>query len=281
MGALRNRMVEKMQVRRLALRTQEAYLMWLVNFTRHFGQSPDTLSKAHGEEFLRYLTVDKGLSWSSVNQASSAIRFFFVETLGRPEDDVRMPKRQAQQRLPEILSREEVERIFAHSQGRNRCMLMTAYAAGLRVSELVNLKVANIDSGRGVIRVVEGKGGRDRYTLLPPRLLQELRAYWKMERPHNWLFPNRLKGSPLDVSVAQKAYVDAKYKAKITKHGGIHTLRHCFATHLLEAGVDLHTIQQLMGHSSIETTQRYLQIRRGKPNRHEDLLAGLAAYPKK
>jgi site-specific recombinase XerD len=163
-----------------------------------------------------------------------------------------------------VLSPREVERLLlAAVKQRDRCLLMTAYATGLRVSELVRLKVSAIDSERMMVRVEQGKGRKDRYTILSPRLLTELRAYWKEHRSPIYLFPNR-KGGPISIDYAQRIYNLAKLKAGIQKGHGIHTLRHCFATHLLEAGVDLRTIQTLLGHSSMASTERYLQIRQHK-----------------
>ena len=195
--------------------------------------------------------------------AVSAFRFFYVEVLGRERTDLPMPPRKKPTKLPEVLSRQELERLFACARPpRNRTLLMTTYAAGLRVSEVTSLKVSDIDSKRMMIRVEQGKGAKDRYTILSPRLLEELRAYWKLCQPHTWLFPAARDSSrKMDSSMAQKIYYVTKHRAGITRGHGIHTLRHCFATHLLEAGVDLRTIQSLMGHTSITTTMRYLQVR--------------------
>jgi site-specific recombinase XerD len=166
--------------------------------------------------------------------------------------------------LPEVLGQKEVERLLlATAKQRDRCLLMTAYATGLRVSELVRLKVSAIDSERMMVRVEQGKGRKDRYTILSARLLTELRSYWKEHRSPIYLFPNR-KGGPISIDYAQRIYNLAKQKAQIHKGKGIHTLRHCFATHLLEAGVDLRTIQTLLGHNSMASTERYLQIRQHK-----------------
>jgi len=163
-----------------------------------------------------------------------------------------------------VLSPKEVERLLlAAVKLRDRCLLMTAYATGLRVSELVRLKVSDIDSSRMMVRVEQGKGRKDRYTILSQRLLSELRTYWREHRSPTWLFPNA-KGNPISIDYAQRIYNLAKQKAQIHKGKGIHTVRHCFATHLLEAGVDLVTIKTLLGHNSLQSTQRYLQIRQHK-----------------
>ncbi len=174
-----------------------------------------------------------------------------------------IPRRKVQKRLPEVLSRSEVDQLLeAVGNVKHRALLMTTYAAGLRVSEVVRLRVSDIDSARMTIRVEQGKGSKDRYTILSPRLLDELRRYWKLQQPKEWLFPGAKPSRPLDITAAQKVYRNARQHAGIQKRGGIHTLRHCFATHLLEAGVDLRTIQALLGHNAITTTMRYLQIRR-------------------
>ena len=169
--------------------------------------------------------------------------------------------------MPEILSHQELERLFAAAHlAKHRALLMTTYAAGLRLSEVIALKRIDLDSQRQMIRVEQGKGRKDRYTILSPRLLEELRLYWKISRPILYLFPGPSR--PMDSSAAQKIYYAAKQRAGIEKGMGIHTLRHCFATHLLEAGVDLPTIQRLMGHTSILTTMRYLQVRRQHLDAH-------------
>jgi integrase/recombinase XerD len=189
------------------------------------------------------------------------MKFFYHQMLGWNEKQLFIPPRRRTWQLPEVLGQKEVERLLlAAGKQRDRCLLMTAYATGLRVSELVRLKVSAIDSERMMVRVEQGKGRKDRYTILSQRLLCELRSYWKEHRSPTYLFPNR-KGGPLSIDYAQRIYNLAKLRAGIQKGHGIHTLRHCFATHLLEAGVDLRTIQTLLGHNSMESTQRYLQIR--------------------
>ena len=174
-----------------------------------------------------------------------------------------LPPRKDRKRLPQVLSVEELQRLFrAMRRPKHRVLLMTTYSAGLRVSEVVRLQPRDIESDRMLIRVHQGKGKKDRYTLLSSRLLIELRAYWKIRRPPQWLFPGRDLSQPMAVRTAQQIYMTAKAKANLQRGAGIHTLRHCFATHLLEAGVDPRTIQVLMGHRSIQTTMRYLQITR-------------------
>jgi len=207
---------------------------------------------------------ERGLSSSSLNVNISGLRFFYQQVLGWNPEQFFLPRRKRTWRLPEVLSPSEVERLLSAAvKLRDRCLLMTAYSAGLRVDELIHLKLSDIDSERMMIRVEQGKGKKDRYTILSERLLSELRSYWKEHRSPIWLFPNR-KGGSISIDYAQRIYNWAKQKAQIHKGKGIHILRHCFATHLLEAGVDLVTIKTLLGHNSLQSTQRYLQIRQHK-----------------
>jgi integrase/recombinase XerD len=274
MGTLRNKMIDAMNLRRFSLRTHESYLGAISSLSRYYKLPPDKIDAQQLQAYLLHLTVERGLSWSTCNVAVSAFRFFYVEVLGRERTDLPMPPRKKPTKLPEVLSRQELERLFACARPpRNRALLMTTYAAGLRVSEITSLKVSDIDSKRMMIRVEQGKGAKDRYTILSPRLLEELRAYWKLCQPHTWMFPAaRDSNRKMDISMAQKIYYVTKHRAAITRGHGIHTLRHCFATHLLEAGVDLRTIQSLMGHTSITTTMRYLQVRSEMLNAKSSLL---------
>ena len=188
------------------------------------------------------------------------IRFFYTQTLRRPWPNVPLPKRT--KTLPEVLSREEVARLLASTTNvRQRALLMTTYGGGLRVSEVVRLQVSDIDAGRGMLRVEQGQGRKDRYTLLGPRLVAELRRYWQLYRPTPpWLFPRQSKPAPMPIETAQRMYYAAKERAGITKAGGIHALRHAFTTHLLEGGADLATLQRLLGHESVTTTMHYVHL---------------------
>ena len=189
------------------------------------------------------------------------MRFFYNETLGWDETKLFIPPRKKSSPLPEVFSPSEVLRVIDAARGlKQRVLLMTAYSAGLRVGELVSVKITDIDAARMTIRVKQGKGGKDRYAILSQKLLTELRTYWKRYRPSIWLFPNRAKNGPLSRNEAWHIFNQAKKRAGIKKGRGIHTLRACFATHLLEAGVDLRSIQFLLGHSSILSTQRYLRL---------------------
>lgn len=263
MGALRNRMIREMQLRRFVPGTQEAYVHAVEGLAVYYGRSPDGIGSDEVKDYVHYLLEERRLKWSTVNLAVSGIRFFYSKVLGRDDVGRAIPPRRTPKRLPEILSAEELGRLFEAAENpKHRAMLMTAYAAGLRVSELVRLRIADIDSSRMMIRVRSGKREKDRYTILCGRLLEELRGYWRVVRTTEWLFPGARADRPITRSTAGSIYRRARDRAGITKHGGIHTLRHCFATHLLEAGVDIRTIQVLMGHSSIRTTIGYFQMTR-------------------
>lgn len=266
MSPLRQQMIDAMVLRGLARRTQQAYLSVVAQLAAHYHCSPDRLDAAQVKAWLLQRITERHLAYTTVNQAVCALKFFFDIVLGRTAEAITIPYAHTPQRQPEILSREELARLFeAAANLRTRTLLMTAYAAGLRVSEVCALRVADIDSApdRMCIRVVAGKGGKDRYTLLSPSLLEALRVYWRICKPRHWLFPRTTDAArPFDVSSAQRAYYRARDRAGITKTGGIHTLRHAFATHLLEAGVDLATLAKLLGHGHLSTTQRYLHLAR-------------------
>jgi integrase/recombinase XerD len=279
MSELRKQMRADMVLRGLAPRTQEAYITVVAGLADYYQRPPATLSQEDVQQYLLHLIEARKLAWASTNQAACALRFLFHVTLGQPAAVFTIPSRKAPSKLPEILSRQEVDRLLgACTSLRHRALLMTTYAAGLRVTETCGLKVADIDSERMMLRVAHGKGGKDRYTLLPPRLLDTLRLYWRATRPTDWLFPKTDGTRPIDVSQVQKMFYAAKRRARITKEGGIHSLRHAFATHQLEAGVDIHTIGRLIGHDKITTTARYLHLKQqvaqtGSPL---DLLSALA-----
>jgi integrase/recombinase XerD len=260
MGELRERMQHDLVVRGMSPRTQEAYLAAVKGLAQHYRQRPDTLSAPQVEGYLHHLIEQRHLAPNSVRVAVFGLRFFYTVTLHRQPFTLPLPK--GVTKLPEVLSREEVARLLASTATlRERALLMTTYGGGLRVSEVVRLRVNDIDAERDMLRVEQGKGRKDRYTLLGPRLLAELRHYWQVYRPvQPWLFPQRHKAAPMDSTTAQKIYYAAKRRAGITKAGGIHALRHSFATHLLEAGTDLPTLQRLLGHDSITTTMRYLHV---------------------
>lgn len=264
MGALRDKMIAEMKLRNFAERTQISYLTVMVGLAKHYHQFPDQLTQDQIREYLLHLK-ERGLSSSSQNVAVSGLKFFYQQVLGWDEKQLFLPPRKQLGRLPQVFSPREVERLLICAvKLRDRCLLMTAYSAGLRVSELVHLKLSDIDPQRMMIRVEQGKGRKDRYTILSPRLLTELKKYKQTYQPVSWVFFGINRNCPLNISSAQKVYNLAKQKSGLEKGRGIHTLRHCFATHLLESGVDLVTIKTLMGHNSLQSTQRYLQIRQPK-----------------
>lgn len=262
MSALRTQMEADMAIRGLAYRTREAYVESVAKLARHYGRRPDQISEAEVQRYLLYLLEERKLAHSSCNIVCSGLEFFYRVTLKRRETEFCLPRPKVPSKLPQILSREDVAALFEKTTNlKHRAFLMTTYGGGLRLQEACQLKVGDIDSDRMTLRVECGKGARDRYTLLSPRLLAELRRYWIVQRPTLWLFPAaRAPDQPLSRNSAQRIYYAAKDRAGVAKAGGIHALRHAFATHLLEAGVDVHTIQRLLGHGSLGTTARYFHL---------------------
>jgi integrase/recombinase XerD len=266
MTPLRRRMTEDMQVRNFSPHTQNSYMQQVSLFARHFSKSPELLGPEEIRSYQVYLTNEKKLSPSSILIAVSALRFLYKVTLHRDwcfEDIIPAPKKP--QTLPIVLSPEEVLQFLSCVQSiKHRTILTVCYAAGLRISEAVHLKVADIDSERMVIRVEQGKGQKDRFVMLSPKLLKVLRAWWPVEKPKQWLFP----GDRVDSHITRVAVEDACQKAHrrcgIPKPVTPHCLRHCFATHLVESGTDVRTIQLLLGHRSLATTARYLRIATSK-----------------
>jgi integrase/recombinase XerD len=262
MTALRNRMVEDMKIRNLALNTQTSYLQQVSLFARHFGKSPDALGREDIRAYQLYLTQEKKLSAKSITIAVSALRFLYKVTLRREwklEDIIPAPK--TPQKLPVILSPEEVVQFLGCVRENNhRTILTCCYAAGLRISEAIALQATHIDSGRMVIRVEQGKGQKDRYVMLSPKLLEILRDWWRQERPQLWLFPGGIPGQHITKDAVERVCQQTHQRCRIAKPITPHSLRHAFAVHLLEHGTDLRTIQLLLGHRSLATTARYLRI---------------------
>ena len=257
---LRRRMVEDMTVRNLSPATQRSYLYAVAKFSRFFGKSPERLELEDVRTYQVHL-ASQGIAWATLNQTVAALRFFYGVTLDRPEIPERIAYAREPRRLPVVLSADEVVRFLeAVPSLKSRTALTTAYAAGLRVSEVVALKVADIDSGRMLIRVEQGKGGKDRYVMLSAQLLAILRTYWRLAKPRHWLVPGRDEEHPIDQTVLHAACRSACEAAGLTKHVTVHTLRHSFATHLLESGADIRIIQVLLGHTNISTTARYAQV---------------------
>ena len=247
---LRRRMIEDMTVRNLSPATQRSYLHAVAKFSRYFSRSPDRLDIEDVRAFQVFLVSQK-ITWPALNQTVCALRFFYGVTLNRPEIPERIAYAREPRKLPVILSADEVVRFLeAVPSLKTRTALTTAYAAGLRASEAVSLKVADIDSSRMLIQVRHGKGAKDRTVMLSPQLLAILRTYWRLARPREWLFPGRDESKPIDVQVLHAACRSATKAAGLAKRVTVHTLRHSFATHLLESGVDIRIIQVLLGHNS-------------------------------
>jgi site-specific recombinase XerD len=254
-------MIAAMQIRNFTANTQAAYLQQIALLARYYHQSPEALGPQQIQAYQLYLTNERKLAPGSLCTIAAALRFLYHVTLKRDWalDDIPMPKKPL--KLPVILSPEEVEH-FLECIGslKHRTLLTVAYAAGLRVSEATHLKVTDIDSQRMVIRVEQGKGQKDRYVMLSPRLLEELRTYWKRARPTPWLFPGDIPGRPITRDAVEQACDKARRLSGIDKPITPHSMRHAFATHLLESGTDVRRIQLLLGHRSLATTSHYLKV---------------------
>jgi len=259
--ALRQRMMEDLQIRNYAPSTVRAYVRGVADFAKYFGRSPDQLGAEQIREYQLFLIKEKGLALPTYIQIVSALRFLYTHTLHRQIGIERIPFPRYEKKLPIILSREEVKGLLeAPKNLGHRTILSTMYAAGPRVSEVAHIKVPDIDSGRKVIWIRGGKGRKDRQTLLLPKLLELLRCYWRWKQPKDWLFPGDKPGQPLTCNAIFLACQNAAHAAGISKAIHPHSLRHAFATHLLEADVNLRNIQLLLGHAKLETTARYLHV---------------------
>ena len=264
MTPLRKKMIDDMTVRGLADNTIKIYTQAVTGLARHYKRSPERIEPREVQDYLLFLLRDCELAWTTCNSYRIGIRFFYRTTLGLPDSRFYIPGSKQPKRLPEILNREELVRLFSLTVNlKHRAVLMVAYAAGLRCSEITRLQASDIDSSRMLIRVDQGKGNKDRYVPLSPRLLEELRDYWRRCRPEGWMFPSRITGHRMSRDGVWRIYQTAKERAGITKGGGIHLLRHCYATYLIEAGVELHDIQRRMGHTSPRTTMKYLHLAQG------------------
>ena len=278
MSPLRSKMVMEMQLRNLSSNTIEDYTRQMVEYAKYFGRSPAELGEREIKEYLHHLLVIRGLSWSSVNVCYCALRFFYVKVMKHPWNVENIPRPKTGTLLPEILSDNEIIRLFDASKNfKHRIILMTIYSAGLRVSEVTRLKPAHIDSDRMLIRIEQSKGRKDRYTLLSAALLPELRSYYQQFRPRTWLFEGKTPGQAISVETVQRVFKKAKDVAGIQKKASVHTLRHCFATHLMENGTDIFRIKEFMGHRSIQTTLRYIHVRREHLRRAQSPLDTLLA----
>lgn len=259
---LRSRFIEDLKIRNYAAATVRAYVRCVAQFAKYFRRSPEELNQEHVREYQRYLVEEKKASWPTFNQTVCALRFLYRKTLKVDWPVEQIPFSRPATRLPEVLSLSEVSRLLSRVRGLvHLTILQTMYASGLRLAEALHLKPADIDSERMVIRVRQGKGRKDRYVTLSPTLLEKLRAYYRACRPKGeWLFPNRSGKYPIHRTAVQRACREAAELAGLRKGVTPHTLRHSFATALLEAGVDLRRIQVLMGHTSLNTTAIYLHV---------------------
>jgi len=281
MTPLRQRMISAMQMHGYSPRTHESYLAAVRGLAKYTHRSPDSLSHDDLRRYFEYLVTERQLAPASVRLSYNGIRFLYLQVLDWSTLDLEVVLPKRAQRIPELLTRGEVAAILdACRQRRDRSMLMLAYGCGLRLSEVLALRVADIDGERKLLCIRQGKGAKDRLVPLSPTLLAQLRAYWRSYRPAEWLFAGR-SGAPLSTTSLQKAYTCAKQQAGVTKVGGIHALRHAYATHQLAAGLPVERLQRLMGHTSIHTTLRYVHWlpSAGDGEGELDLIAQLASTP--
>jgi len=266
MSKLRQQLIEELVLRGCAERTQEAYVQQVYQLAKFFRQPPDQLSNEQVRQYLLHLARERQLAPSSINQTVCALRFLYERVLRREVQSLHqaLPFTRKPVLRPQVYSIAELERLFTVGavHPKHRAFLMTVYGAGLRLNEACHLKAEHLDAARQQIRIVQGKGRKDRYTLLSPRLLTELRSYWQLFRPRHWLFPaTRTPEQPLVDATGQRIYYHAVQRAGLRCKGGIHALRHSFATHLLEAGVEITAVQRLLGHAHLNTTSTYLHVR--------------------
>ena len=259
MTPLRTQMIEAMRLRGFSPRTHQSYLAAITDLARYYHRPPDELATGEIRTYFRHLVLERGLAPASCRLSLHAVRFLYLKVLERPDFDFEVPLPKRPQRIPELLTRAEVAGLLrATTTPKQHALLATCYGCGLRVAELVTLKVAHLDGERRLVRIVQGKGAKDRQVTLPETLLHLLRAYWRQYRPSDWLFPGQRPDTPVSVTTAQKGFHQAKAAAGISKDGGIHSLRHAYATHQLEAGLPVHQLQRLLGHRHIQTTLRYV-----------------------
>jgi site-specific recombinase XerD len=262
MTALRLRLIQDMQLRNLAPETIRGYVYYVARFAKYFGRSPELLTPEHARQYQLHL-LEKKVSWSTFNQSVCALRFFYGTTLGRKDYVKRLPFGKKPKRVPVVLSREEVLKFLQGILSRKQRMLLTTmYATGMRVGEAVQLSVNDIDSRRMTILVSRGKGNKQRLVPLSPKLLAELRLFWQTHRNSVWLFPSHEPGRPLSIASVERMCARVRVRCGLKRRFNTHALRHTFATELLEAGVDLFSIQKILGHRSLSTTAHYTHVRR-------------------
>ena len=260
MTQLREQMIDAMVVRGFSPSTHKSYLAAVKDLARYTHRPPDQLNTDQLQDYFLYLVKERGLCDASCRLYRNAIRFFYLQVLKQEDFDVTLQVPKRAQRIPELLQRTEVSRIImACNNLKHRTLLLTCYGCGLRVSELVKIKLRQLDSERGLLHIEQGKGAKDRNVILPVTLLGHLRRYWQAQRPDRWLFPNdRHPDEPLSICTPQKVFRRAKQRVGIEKVGGIHSLRHAYATHQLQAGMPVQQLQYQLGHRSIQSTLRYV-----------------------
>ena len=260
MSTLRNKMIQQMQLKGYSNRTIDTYINCIISLSKYYNTSPDLLTVEQLREYIQFYLKERHLSKSWMNQTISALKIFFCEVLRREWNSLDIPRPRREKKLPVILSKGEISKLIRVTRNiKHRAVLSLTYSSGLRLSEVCELKVGDIDSKRMLVRVVQAKGNKDRYTILSPVALDLLRIYWKMYSPAVWLFESR-NHQPVPARTVQQVFKNALHKAGINKQVGIHSLRHSFATHLLEQGVSLPIIQQLLGHRYLQTTSIYLHV---------------------
>lgn len=285
MTSLRQRMIQDLRIRNYSPKTIKEYVRRVADFALYFRRSPDLLGPPHIRQFQVHLIEERHSSWAVFNQSVCALRFFYTATLGKDWAIKHIPFPKQPKKLPVILSVPEVAELLGAVENlKHRTLLETLYGAGFRISEATHLRIPDIDSQRMMLRIEQGKGRKDRYVPISPTLLQKLREYWRVYRPTVWLFPGESLDKPAAISTFQKAFSKARRKVGIKKPVKCHTLRHCFATHLLEAGVDLRTIQIILGHRHLNTTSIYLHVASKSLQmtaESKDLLRTIQNFPQK
>jgi len=260
MNTLREQMIQQMQLKGYSKRTISTYVLSISLLSRYYNASPDLITTEQIRAFIQYCLTERKLSKAWMNQTISALKILYIQVLKREWDNIDIPRPRREKRLPVVFSRDEVELILKTPKNiKHKAILMLTYSAGLRISEICNMKVADIDSKRMLVRVVQAKGNKDRYSILSALTLDMLRLYWKFYKPNNYLFEG-YGHSKIGISTVRSVFGKALSKSGVKKKVGIHTLRHSFATHLLEQGVSLPVIQQLLGHKSLRTTSGYLHV---------------------
>lgn len=274
MKPLRKKMIEWMERKNYSASTIKCYVNSVSMLARYYGKCPSQLTEEQVADYMNYVVQRRGYRPGSISGAYSGIKLFWKQILGREWNTQLLPRPKRPKELPEVLSLEEVHQLLDQTRNpKHRAMLSLLYTTGLRMGELIRLKPSDIDSRRMVVRVRQGKGKKDRYTRLTPRMLDQLRTYWKSYRPKEYLFEGMIEGQHISGSTVQKVFQRSKRRAGIKRQVGVHVLRHCFATHLLEAGVDSMMIKQMLGHAHLSTTARYLHVQSTGFDKVPDLLS--------